>query len=38
MDREVVVAITGGKLDIGPGDKYCYGESDRLAPCRLNAL
>ena len=28
MGREVVVAITGGKLDFGPWDQIFYGESD----------
>jgi secondary thiamine-phosphate synthase enzyme len=28
MGREVVVAITGGKLDFGPWEKVFYGEFD----------
>ena len=28
MVREVVVAITGGRLDFGPWEQICYGEYD----------
>ncbi len=28
MGREVVVAITDGKLDLGPWEQIFYGESD----------
>jgi secondary thiamine-phosphate synthase enzyme len=28
MGREVVVAITKGKLDFGPWEQICYGEFD----------
>ena len=28
MGREVVVAITGGKLDFGPWEQIFYGEFD----------
>ena len=28
MGREVVVAVTGGKLDFGPWEKIFYGEFD----------
>ena len=28
MGREVVVAITNGKLDFGPWEQICYGEFD----------
>jgi secondary thiamine-phosphate synthase enzyme len=29
MGREVVVAVTGGKLDLGPWEQIFYGEFDR---------
>ncbi|MRR08652.1 YjbQ family protein [bacterium] len=28
MGREVVVAVTGGRLDFGPWERICYGEFD----------
>lgn len=28
MGREVVVAVTGGRLDFGPWEQICYGEFD----------
>ena len=28
MGREVVVAVTGGKLDLGPWEQIFYGEFD----------
>ncbi|GAB7028431.1 hypothetical protein JCM15764A_36790 [Geotalea toluenoxydans] len=28
MDREVVVAVSGGKLDLGPWEQVFYGEFD----------
>lgn len=30
MGREVVVAVTGGKLDLGPWEKVFYGEYDGM--------
>ncbi|MCL2579700.1 MAG: secondary thiamine-phosphate synthase enzyme YjbQ [Oscillospiraceae bacterium] len=35
MGREVVVAITGGKLDFGPWEQIFYGEFDGMRPKRL---
>ena len=35
MGREVVVAITGGKLDFGPWEKIFYGEFDGLRRKRV---
>jgi secondary thiamine-phosphate synthase enzyme len=35
MGREVVVAITGGKLDFGPWEQIFYGEFDGLRPKRV---
>ena len=35
MGREVVVAITGGKLDFGPWEQIFYGEFDGRRPKRL---
>jgi len=32
MGREVVVAITGGKLDFGPWEQIFYGEFDGRRP------
>jgi secondary thiamine-phosphate synthase enzyme len=34
MGREVVVAITGGKLDFGPWEQVFYGEFDGRRPKR----
>ncbi|MBN2279726.1 MAG: YjbQ family protein [Candidatus Marinimicrobia bacterium] len=34
MGREVVVAITGGKLDFGPWEQIFYGEFDGMRPKR----
>jgi secondary thiamine-phosphate synthase enzyme len=34
MGREVVVAITGGKLDFGPWEQIFYGEFDGRRPKR----
>lgn len=35
MGREVVVAITAGKLDFGPWERIFYGEFDGLRPKRV---
>ena len=35
MGREVVVAITGGKLDLGPWEALFYGEFDGRRPKRV---
>lgn len=35
MGREVVVAITGGKLDLGPWEQIFYGEFDGLRRKRV---
>jgi secondary thiamine-phosphate synthase enzyme len=35
MGREVVVAITGGKLDFGPWEQIYYGEFDGARPKRV---
>ena len=35
MGREVVVAITGGKLDFGPWEQIYYGEFDGRRPKRV---
>lgn len=35
MGREVVVAITKGKLDFGPWEQIFYGEFDGLRPKRV---
>jgi secondary thiamine-phosphate synthase enzyme len=35
MGREVVMAITQGKLDIGPGEQIFYGEFDGNRPKRV---
>jgi len=35
MGREVVVAITGGKLDFGPWEQIFYGEFDGRRPKRI---
>jgi secondary thiamine-phosphate synthase enzyme len=35
MGREVVVAITGGKLDFGPWEQIFYGEFDGNRPKRV---
>ncbi len=35
MGREVVVAITNGKLDFGPGEQIFYGEVDGRRPKRV---
>ena len=35
MGREVVVAITDGKLDFGPWEQIFYGEFDGRRPKRL---
>lgn len=35
MGREVVVAITGGKLDLGPWEQIFYGEFDGRRPKRV---
>jgi secondary thiamine-phosphate synthase enzyme len=35
MGREVVVAITGGKLDFGPWEQIFYGEFDGGRPKRI---
>jgi secondary thiamine-phosphate synthase enzyme len=35
MGREVVVAITGGKLDFGPWEQIFYGEFDGRRPKRV---
>jgi secondary thiamine-phosphate synthase enzyme len=35
MGREVVIAITGGKLDFGPWERIFYGEFDGRRPKRV---
>ena len=35
MGREIVVAITGGKLDFGPWEQIFYGEFDGNRPKRV---
>lgn len=35
MGREVVVAITGGRLDFGPWEQIYYGEFDGARPKRV---
>ncbi len=35
MGREVVVAVTGGKLDFGPWEQIFYGEFDGHRPKRV---
>lgn len=35
MGREVVVAITGGRLDFGPWEQIFYGEFDSKRPKRV---
>jgi secondary thiamine-phosphate synthase enzyme len=35
MGREVVVAITGGRLDFGPWERIFYGEFDGRRPKRV---
>jgi secondary thiamine-phosphate synthase enzyme len=35
MGREVVVAVTGGKLDCGPWEQIFYGEFDGQRPKRV---
>jgi len=35
MGREVVVAVTGGKLDLGPWEQIFYGEFDGQRPKRV---
>ncbi|MBN1356575.1 YjbQ family protein [bacterium] len=35
MGREVVIAITGGKLDFGPWEQIFYGEFDGQRPKRV---
>jgi secondary thiamine-phosphate synthase enzyme len=35
MGREVVVAVTGGKLDFGPWEQVFYGEFDGRRPKRV---
>ena len=35
MGRDVVVAITGGKLDFGTWERIFYGEWDGLRPKRV---
>ncbi|MBN1531158.1 MAG: YjbQ family protein [Spirochaetes bacterium] len=35
MGREVVVAITGGRLDFGPWEQIFYGEFDGLRPKKV---
>ena len=35
MGREVVVAVTGGKLDFGPWERIFYGEFDGRRPKRV---
>lgn len=35
MGREVVIAITGGKLDLGPWEAVFYGEFDGRRPKRV---
>lgn len=35
MDREVVVAVTGGRLDLGPWEQIICGEFDGRRPTRV---
>jgi secondary thiamine-phosphate synthase enzyme len=35
MGREVVVAVTGGRLDLGPWEQIFYGEFDGRRPKRV---
>lgn len=35
MGREVVIAVTGGKLDLGPWEQVFYGEFDGKRPKRV---
>ena len=35
MGREVVVAVTNGKLDFGPWEQFFYGEFDGLRNKRV---
>ena len=35
MGREVVVAVTGGRLDFGPWERIFYGEFDGRRPKRI---
>ncbi|MGA9752845.1 MAG: secondary thiamine-phosphate synthase enzyme YjbQ [Acidobacteriota bacterium] len=35
MGREVVAAVTGGRLDFGPWEQIFYGEFDGLRPKRV---
>ena len=35
MGREVIVAITGGKLDLGPWERIFYGEFDGMRKKRV---
>ena len=35
MGREVVIAVTGGKLDFGPWEEIFYGEFDGTRPKRV---
>ena len=35
MGREVVIAVTGGKLDFGPWEQVFYGEFDGRRPKRV---
>lgn len=35
MGREVVIAVTGGKLDFGPWEQIFYGEFDGRRPKRI---
>ena len=35
MGREVIIAITGGKLDFGPWEQIFYGEFDGQRPKRV---
>ena len=35
MGREIIVAITGGKLDFGPWEQIFYGEFDGQRPKRV---
>ena len=35
MGREVVIAVTGGKLDFGPWEQIYYGEFDGARPKRV---
>ena len=35
MGREVVVAVTGGRLDFGPWERIYYGEFDGMRPKKV---